>query len=124
MLIAIGALLVGRSLAKLEDLGVVHVGDQILRFLAELFDLLRLVQVLKEGFLVRVALELLNQLLDLVFAMNARARENVPCAACCVHREEEERGTPHIATRIVIGCDVMAESTTSGGFSSMSRGAA
>ena len=70
-----------------------------------------------------MVLELLDQLLDLVFAMNARARENVPCGACCVHREGE-RGTPHIATRIVIGCDVMAESTTSGGFSSMSRGAA
>ena len=45
------------------------------------------------------------------------------CRACCVHREEGERGIPRIVTRIVIGCDVMAESTTSGGFSSMSCGA-
>ena len=70
--IAVRAELFGRIFAKLEDLGVVHLGDQILRFLAELIDLLRLVQVLKEGFLVRVALELLNQLLDLVFAMNCQ----------------------------------------------------
>ena len=48
---------------------VVHVGDQNLRFFAELVDLLRLPQVLKETFLVRVALELFNQLLDLVFAI-------------------------------------------------------
>ena len=62
------ALLLGRGFAKFEDLGVVHVGDQILRFFTELIDLLRLAQVLQEGFLVRVALGLLNQLLDLVFA--------------------------------------------------------
>ena len=56
--IAIGALLFGRVFAKLEDLGVVHAGDQVLlRFFAELVDLLRLAQVLKEGFLVRVAVE-------------------------------------------------------------------
>ena len=41
----------GRVFEKLEDLGVVHVGDEILRFFAELVDLLRLSQVLKEGFL-------------------------------------------------------------------------
>ena len=52
--------------AKLEDLGVVHVGDQILRFFAELVDLQRLAQVLKEGFLVLVVLKLFDQLLDLV----------------------------------------------------------
>ena len=39
-----------------EDLGVVHVGDQVLR----------LARVLKEGFLVLVVLELLDQLLDFV----------------------------------------------------------
>ena len=47
----------GRIFAKSEDLGGAHVGDQILR----------LAQVLKEGFLVLVVLELLDQLLDLVF---------------------------------------------------------
>ena len=67
--IAIEALLFGRVFAKLEDLGVVHVGDQILRFFAELVDLLRLAQVLKEGFLVLMALELFDQLLDLVLAI-------------------------------------------------------
>ena len=33
--------------AKFEDLGVVHVGDQVLRFSAELVDFLRLAQILK-----------------------------------------------------------------------------
>ena len=37
----------GRIFAKFEDLGVVQVGDQVLRFFAELVDLLRLAQVLK-----------------------------------------------------------------------------
>ena len=36
--IAIRTLLFGRIFAKFEDLGVVHVGDQVLRFLAELVD--------------------------------------------------------------------------------------
>ena len=49
-----------------EDLDVVSVGEQILRFFAEFVDLLRLAQVLKEGFLVLVVLKLLDQLLDLV----------------------------------------------------------
>ena len=62
-------MLFGRGLAKFDDLRVVHVGDQILRFFAELIDLLRLAQVLKEGFLVRVALELLEQLFDFVSTM-------------------------------------------------------
>ena len=62
-------MLFGRVFAKLEDLGVVHFGDQILRFFAELVDLLRLAQVLKEGFLVLVVLELFDQLLGLVFAI-------------------------------------------------------
>ena len=66
--IAVRALLFGRIFAKFEDLGVVHVGDQVLRFFAELVDLLRLAQVLKEGFLVLVVLELLDQLLDFVLA--------------------------------------------------------
>ena len=34
--------------AKFEDLSVVHVVDQILRFFAELVDVLRLAQVLNE----------------------------------------------------------------------------
>ena len=38
----------GRIFAKFEDLGVVHVGDQVLRFFAELVDLLRLSQILNE----------------------------------------------------------------------------
>ena len=38
----------GRIFATFEDLGVVQVGYQILRFFAELVDLLRLVQVLNE----------------------------------------------------------------------------
>ena len=67
--IAIGALLFGRVFAKLEDLGVVHVDDQILRFFAELVDLLRLAQILKEGFLVLMVLEPFDQLLDLVLAI-------------------------------------------------------
>ena len=62
-------MLFGRVFAKLEDLSVLHVGDQILRFFAELVDLLRLAQVLKEGFFMFVALELLDQLLDLVFTI-------------------------------------------------------
>ena len=48
----------------LEDLRVVHVGDQLLRFLAEHVNFVRLFQVLQERLLVRVTLELLNQLLD------------------------------------------------------------
>ena len=52
-----------------EDLCVVHVSDEILRFLAELVDLLRLLEVLREGFFVRVVLELLDQLFDFVMTM-------------------------------------------------------
>ena len=66
--IAVKTLLFGRIFAKFEDLGVVHVGDQIMRFSAELVDLVRLAEVLKEGFLKFVVLELLDQLLDLVLA--------------------------------------------------------
>ena len=46
--IALRTLRFGRIFAKFEDLGVVHVGDHVLRFLAELVDLLRLSQVLNE----------------------------------------------------------------------------
>ena len=46
--IAVRTLVFGRIFAKFEDLGVFHVGDQFLRFFAELVDLLRLVQVLSE----------------------------------------------------------------------------
>ena len=67
--IAIGGLLFGRVFPKLEDLGVGRVGEQFLRFFAELVDLLRLAQVLKEGFLVLVVPELFAQLLDLVLAI-------------------------------------------------------
>ena len=66
--IAVRTLLFGRIFAKFGDLGVVQVGDQVLRLSAELDDLLRLAQVLKKGFLVFVFLELLDQLLDLVLA--------------------------------------------------------
>ena len=67
--IAVRTLLFERIFEKFEDLGVVHVGDQILRLFAELVDLIRLAQVLKEGFLVLVVLKLLDQLLDLVFRL-------------------------------------------------------
>ena len=66
--IAVRTLLFGRKVAKFEDLGVVQVGDQVLRFFAELVDLERLAQVLNEGFLMLVVLELLDQLLDFVVA--------------------------------------------------------
>ena len=46
--IAVKTLLFGRIFAKFEDLGVVQVGDQVLRFLNELLDLLRLPQVMKK----------------------------------------------------------------------------
>ena len=58
----------GRIFAKFEDLAVVQVFDQILQFFAELVNLLRLAQVLKEGFIMLVVLELLDQPLDLVLA--------------------------------------------------------
>ena len=57
--IALRTLLFGRIFAKFEDLGVVHVADQVLRFFAELVDLLRLSQVLNERFFILVVLELL-----------------------------------------------------------------
>ena len=51
-----------------KDFGVVQVGDQVLRFFAELVDLLRLAQVLNEWFLMFVVLELLDQPFDFVLA--------------------------------------------------------
>ena len=59
-----GHLFFGRGLAKLEDLRIVHIGDQLLRLFAEFINFFSLVQVLQERLLVRVALELLNQLFD------------------------------------------------------------
>ena len=58
--------------AKLEDLGIAHVGDQLLRLFAELINLHRLFQVLQERLLVRVILELLNQLFDRFFNVAAK----------------------------------------------------
>ena len=55
--------------AKLEDLRVAHVGDQLLRLFAELMNLFGLIQVLQERLLVRVILELLNQLFNRFFAI-------------------------------------------------------
>ena len=78
-------MLFGRIFAKFEDLGVVQVGDQILRLFAEL-DLLRLAQVLKEGFLMLLVLKLLGQLLDLVLT-------------CCVTRVEFGMGAFQLLSR-------------------------
>ena len=44
---------------------MVHVSDEILRFIAELVDLLRLLEILKGGFFVRVVLELFDNFLTL-----------------------------------------------------------
>ena len=54
----------GRGFAKLEDLCITHVGNQLLRPLAERIYLFGLFHVLQERLLVRVILELLNQLSD------------------------------------------------------------
>ena len=51
--ITIWALSLGRGFAKLEDLGIAHVGDQLLRLFAERINLFGLTQ----GLLVRVILE-------------------------------------------------------------------
>ena len=76
--IAVRALLYGRNFAKFEDLGVVHVGDQALRFFAELVDLLRLSQVLNKRFIMLVVLELLDQPL---------LRSRVLCSAARLQKE-------------------------------------
>ena len=59
----------GRGFAKLEDLRIAHVGDQLLRLFAELVNFFSRLQVLQERILVRVILELLNQLFDFFFAI-------------------------------------------------------
>ena len=58
-------MLFGRIFAKFEDVGVVHVGDQVLPFLAELVNLLRLSQILNKRIFIPVVLELLDQPLGL-----------------------------------------------------------
>ena len=58
------ALFLGRGFAKLEDLRIAQVGDQLLRPFAERINLFGLIQVLQEKLLVRVAFDLLNQLFD------------------------------------------------------------
>ena len=65
----IGALFLGSGFAKLEDLRVARVGNQLLRFFAECINFFGLFQVLQEKLLVRVILELLNQLFDCFFAI-------------------------------------------------------
>ena len=62
-----------KNFATFGDLSVVHVGDQVLRFLTELVDLLRLSQILNERMFILVVLGLLDQPLDFVLA-------------CCVPR--------------------------------------
>ena len=54
-----------------------------LRLFAELVDLLRLAQVLKEGFLVLLVLRLLDQLLDLVFTGCILLLEKFCNPRCC-----------------------------------------
>ena len=62
-------LFLGRGFAKLEGLGIAHVGDQLFRLFAELVNLSRLIQDLQERLRVRVILELLNQLFDRFFSI-------------------------------------------------------
>ena len=61
---AVKTLLFGRIFAKFEDLDVVHVGDQIQRFCAELVDLLRMSQILNWANLYSCGSQLLDQPLD------------------------------------------------------------
>ena len=68
----------GRMFAKFEDPSVVHVGDQVLRFFAELVDLLRLSQVLNKRFFILVALELFDQPLDFVLAFCTLQKRGTP----------------------------------------------
>ena len=74
---AVGALLFGRVFAKLEDLGVVQVGDQVLLLFAEVVDLLRLSQVLNQRFFILVVLELLINLLTLLSRAAGRLQKEV-----------------------------------------------
>ena len=69
MWMTIWALYLGRGFEKLEDFGVAHVGDQLLLLFAEFINFFSLIQVQQERLLVRVALELLNQLFDCVSAI-------------------------------------------------------
>ena len=62
----IGTLFLGRGFAKLEDLLLDHVGDQLLRLVAECINFWGLIQVPQEKLQGRVALELLNQHYDSV----------------------------------------------------------
>ena len=55
---------VWKNFRKFEDLDV----DQVLRFFAELVDLLRLYQILNERIFILVVLELLDQPFDFVLA--------------------------------------------------------
>ena len=48
----------------MNSIRCIHVGDQLLRLFAEHINLFGLIQVLHEKFLVRVTIELLNQLFD------------------------------------------------------------
>ena len=90
--IAVRTLLFERIFAKFEDLGVVHVGDQVLRFFAELVNLLRLFQILDERIFILVVLELLDQPLDFVLAFcisAARLQKKVLqlfCGPWCCYR--------------------------------------
>ena len=56
----IGALFRGRGFAKLEDLRIAHVGDQLLRLFAVRINFFGLSQVLQEKLLVRVILKILT----------------------------------------------------------------
>ena len=71
-LVRVWALFLARSFAKLEDLGNAHVGDQLHQLFAERMTLFGLIQVLQERLLLRVILELLNQLFDRFFAIRVR----------------------------------------------------
>ena len=59
----------GRGFAKLEDLGIAHVGDQLLRPLAERIYFISLIQVLQERLLVRVILETAEQFVEGFFVI-------------------------------------------------------
>ena len=62
----------GRGFAKLEDLRVAHVGNQLLRLFAECINFFGHIQVLQEKLLVRVILALLNQLFDRSLAIRVQ----------------------------------------------------
>ena len=72
----------GRGLAKLEDLRIVQIGDQLLRLFAEFMIIFSLIQVLQERLLARVAFELLNQLFDFASCPAVRLQNGV-CLVFC-----------------------------------------